>query len=202
MNGVPAKALDLPSPASGPEEDEFEEFLREQREGLLRFLMSRLSSEEDAQDAAQESLVRLARYRDREPPESWRPLLFRIASNVAIDQQRRATTHRAAAHVPYEQVLYAVPDSDPGPEEQLSRRQLIARMWEVVETLPPRCRDIYLLSRVEGLSQRSIAETYGISVKAVEKQMTRALSKLRRALGEWDSGALLQDQDGERNQRP
>src|SRR3546814_17099778 len=71
-------------------------------------------------------------------------------------------------------------------------------MWEVVNALPPRCRDIYLLSRVEGMPQRRIAETYGISVKAVEKQMTRALSTLRRELGEWGADTLLLSQDGER----
>src|SRR3546814_3871686 len=64
-------------------------------------------------------------------------------------------------------------------------------MWEVVNALPPRCRDIYLLSRVEGMPQRRIAETYGISVKAVEKQITRALSTLRRELGEWGADTLL-----------
>src|SRR3546814_2719723 len=100
--------------------------------------------------------------------------------NVAIDQQRIATTHRAAAHVPYDRVLHAVPSGGLAPDERLDRQQLLARMWEVVNALPPRCRDIYLLSRVEGMPQRRIAETYGISVKAVEKQMTRADRKSTR----------------------
>src|SRR3546814_4301510 len=81
-----------------------------------------------SQDAAQESLVRLARYRDKEPPDSWRPLLYRIAVNVAIDQQRIATTHRAAAHVPYDRVLHAVPSGGLAPDERLDRQQLLARM--------------------------------------------------------------------------
>lgn len=198
MNGMPVNALDHPHPLARGERDEFECFLHEQREGLLRFLLSRIPNEEDAQDAVQESLVRLARYRHREPSASWRPLLYRIAANVAIDQQRIATTHRAAAHVPYERVLHAVPSDGLAPDEQLDRQQLLTRMWEVVNALPPRCRDIYLLSRVEGMSQRQIAETYGISVKAVEKQMTRALSTLRRELGEWSADTLLRSQDGER----
>src|SRR3546814_13783505 len=75
-----------------------------------------------------ESLVRLARYRDKEPPDSWRPLLYRIAVNVAIDQQRIATTHRAAAHVPYDRVLHAVPSGGLAPDERLDRQQLLARM--------------------------------------------------------------------------
>src|SRR3546814_20035175 len=100
---------------------------------------------------------------DKEPPDSWRPLLYRIAVNVAIDQQRIATTHRAAAHVPSDRVLHAVPSGGLAPDERLDRQQLLARMWEVVNAMPPRCRDIYLLSPVEGMPQRRIPETYTIS---------------------------------------
>lgn len=198
MNVVPTEALVHLMEETDPLLERFEVFVREQRDGLVRFLCSRLSSEEDAQDAAQESLARLVRYRDTEPPGSWRPLLYRIAVNVALDQQRRAKTHHVAGHVPYEQILYAVPSEDVQPDERLSRQQLVARMWQVVQTLPPRCRDIYVLSRTEGLSQPQIAELYGISVKAVEKQMTRALSTLRRELGDWAPAALLQGQDDKR----
>lgn len=198
MNGIPAEAVDRPQAENASEHGRFERFLREQRGELVRFLCTRLPTEEDAQDAAQESLARLCRYRETEPPRSWRPLLYRIAVNVALDQQRLAKTHRAGGHVSYEQVLYAVPCDGPSPDQQLARQQLVARIWEVVQTLPPRCRDIYVLSRAEGMSQPQIAELYGISVKAVEKQMTRALATLRRELGEWAPLTSLQDQDGER----
>lgn len=192
MNGFPSQVLGHRVAETDPEPPRFEQFLREQRDGLVRFLCTRLPCEEDAQDAAQEALARLVRYRDSEPPGSWRPLLYRIAVNIALDQQRRAKTHHAAGHVPYEQILYAVPSEDAPPDERLSREQLVARMWDVVQTLPPRCRDIYVLSRTEGLSQPQIAELFGISVKAVEKQMTRALSTLRRELGDWAPDASLQ----------
>jgi len=193
MNGNPAETLDCPPADAGPEHDGFERFLLEQREALVRFLSARLGSEEDAQDAVQEACVRLVRYRTTSAREDWRPLLYRIAVNIVTDRRRIATTHRAAAHVPFDGVLYAVPSGDPSPDEHLARRQLVARMWQVVQDLPPRCRDVYVLQRVEGMSQRQIAELYGISVKAVEKQMTRALAALRQELGEWAPATLLQD---------
>lgn len=196
MNGFTSQALSHMVAEPDPRQEQFDQFLREQREELVRFLRTRLSSEEDAQDAAQESFARLVRYRDTEPPRSWRPLLYRIAVNVALDQQRWAKTHRVTGHVSYEQVLYAVPTDDLQPDERLSRQQLVSRLWEVVQTLPPRCRDIYVLSRAEGLSQPQIAELYGISVKAVEKQITRALVTLRRELGDWAPAASLQNQGG------
>lgn len=193
MNGTPAGTLDRPPADTGLESAGFERFLFEQRDALVRFLSARLGNEEDAQDAAQEACARLVRYRTTGASEDWRPLLYRIAVNIVTDRQRTATTRRAAGHVPFERALHALPSEDPSPDEHLARQQLVTRMWRIVQGLPPRCRDIYVLQRVEGMSQRQIAELYGISVKAVEKQMTRALSILRRELGDWAPAALLQD---------
>ncbi len=193
MNGFPGQVLEqLPMTDVGTVSDLFERFLREQREGLVRFLCTRLPSEADAQDAAQESLARLVRYRDAEPPHSWRPLLYRIAVNVALDQQRQAQTRRSDGHVSYDQVLFALPSADPAPDERLARQQMLDRMWAVVQGLPPRCRDVYVLNRTEGMSYPQIADLYGISVKAVEKHITRALSTLRRELGDWAPEACVQ----------
>lgn len=196
MNGFPGQALEAPPTAGARTVSElFERFLHEQREALVRFLSARLPTEADAQDAAQESLARLVRYRDAEPPHSWRPLLYRIAVNVALDQQRLAQTRRSTGHVSYEQVLFALPSADPAPDERLSRQQMLERMWRAVQALPPRCRDVYLLNRAEGMSYPQIADLYGISVKAVEKHITRALVALRRELGDWAPEAFAQGQD-------
>src|SRR3546814_15024981 len=100
MNGIPVEAL-LRSPAQADAaQDRFDCFLREQRDGLVRFLLTRLPNEADAQDAAPESLVRLARYRDKEPPDSWPPPLSRNAVNGTIPPPRLATTHRPPPPAP------------------------------------------------------------------------------------------------------
>src|SRR3546814_7301119 len=69
----------------------FEVFLREQQPALLQFLRLR-TSEEDARDIAQESLARLLRYRDNEPAEAWKPLLYRIARNLLNEQRSEEHT--------------------------------------------------------------------------------------------------------------
>ena len=57
-----------------------------------------------------------------------------------------------------------------------------AAVRRAIDALPPRCREIFLLSREDGLSYGGIATTLGISVKTVETQMGRALKSLRAAL--------------------
>ena len=58
-------------------------------------------------------------------------------------------------------------------------------MREAVDELTPRCREVFELSRVHGLRYAEIAETLGVSVKAVEAQMTKALRTLRARLAPW-----------------
>lgn len=158
-------------------------FLREERDELVGFLRSRTHNEADAQDAAQESLVKLLRYFDTQPPENWRALLYRIATNVAHDQARHGQRHHAGSHVRLEDVEFALSaDSTPVEERTIQHQELIS-IGVVIDTLPPRRREIYLLSRVEGMTNAEIARHCGISIKAVEKHMTLAMAAIRHGLG-------------------
>lgn len=161
----------------------FERFLHEQRDGLIGFLRSRTRSEEDAQDAAQESLVKLLRYRDTEPPENWKALLYRIATNVAHDQARHGQRRHASSHVPLDDVEFVLSSDVTPMDDRLIQHQELARIGVVIDCLPPRRREIYLLSRVEGMKNAEIACHCGISIKAVEKHMTLAMAAVRRGLG-------------------
>lgn len=163
--------------------ERFEAFLRDEREALLKFLRTRLPTDEDAQDAVQESLIRMIRYRDSEPPEAWKRLLYRISVNVANDQHRHARRCHATGHVTVDGALDAASSDDPAHDEQLSQQEELAAVVEVILTLPPRCQEIFLLNRVEGMTYVQVADTCGISLKAVEKHMTRALAALRAQLG-------------------
>lgn len=56
---------------------------------------------------------------------------------------------------------------------------------DAINTLPPKCREIFLLSRNERLSHKEIAKKLGISVNTVETQMSRAIKKLSKLLGDY-----------------
>ncbi len=165
---------------------EFEAFVRGQRETLVGFLRRRLPSEDDAQDIAQESLVRLMRYRGQ-PPEAWTALLYRIALNAINDRARRALTHHDARHVSLDDGMAELMSPEPTQEQRLATQQQLALLQRALLALPTRCREVYLLNRIEGLSYTEIARHCGISVKAVEKHIGKALALLRRSLAATDT---------------
>jgi RNA polymerase sigma-70 factor (ECF subfamily) len=193
MNEETATALTRLEPRSGTGlsgDGKFECFLQHQRRALVSFLRKRVFTEEDAQDAAQESMVRLLNYRDAVEPEAWRPLLYRIAVNVVHDQARRMHSRRFNEHVSYEETLHAVASNEPSHDEQLIRKQMMDRLWQIILALPERTQEIYVLNRVDGMSYQQVARHCGVSVSAVEKHMSRALLALRNGLGEVGADAF------------
>lgn len=167
--------------------DGVDAFVRAEQRDLLNFLRRRTANEEDAQDAVQESLTRWLRYSDTEPREVWKPLLYRIATNIALDLGRGATRRHTAQHVSLDD--YEIPSQAPSQEEAASRAQDLTRIRAAILELPPKCRQVYLLS-LEGWKQSQIAAHCGISVKMVEKHVTKALAAIRRRAGDSSGGAL------------
>jgi RNA polymerase sigma factor (sigma-70 family) len=167
----------MPRSLSGRDDiaETFERFVRDNAPRLARFLARLRVREDDVPDLAQESLARLLRYRDSEPPSAWTALLYRIAINVVRDRARHERHLRPAATEPD-----AIASED-SPEHHATQREALARVRDAILALPPRCRAVYLMHRIDGLSYPEIARRSGISVKAVEKQMSRALRALRDA---------------------
>lgn len=161
-------------------EDDFETFVRAHREPLLGFLRKR-GADEDAGDVLQETLIRLMRYRSQ-PPEQLRPLMYRIGLNVLADRGRRLQSRQADAHVSLDGDFDALPSSELAHEQRIDHQQALQQVRAAILQLPPRCRQVYLLNRIEAMSYPQIARHCDISVKAVEKHVSRALRLLRASL--------------------
>lgn len=176
----------LPRKAAAAElcadEPGFDSFIREQYQGLVSFLRGRTATRQDAEDAAQESLARLLRYRESEPASAWQRLLYRIAINVAHDQHRKGVTHHRSDHVALCEHKLAAPSHSP--EERAAHEQQVMLMRQAIRELPPKCQRVYLLRRGSGMSHAQIAQCCGISVKMVEKHLANAMKLLRRKVGD------------------
>ena len=72
-----------------------------------------------------------------------------------------------------------IPEVD---EETVDTSERDARLWKAIDELPEKCREVFLLSKRDGLSNDEIAQQMGISVKTVKNQMTKAFARLRDTL--------------------
>jgi len=123
----------------------------------------------EAEEVAQEAMLRLWQHAARFDPEQARlsTWLHRIAANLAIDRARRARTAP-----PQEAGL--VPDPTPGPEAALEERQRRDRLTAALEELPPRQRAALALSYDQGLSGAEAAAALSVSTRALEGLLRRA----------------------------
>lgn len=167
----------------------FEAFFHTHQQQLLSFLRRRTGSHEDAQDLVQESYLRMVRFGYTDPPRPepvWRSLLYRTANSLVSNLGREQRSHHAAEHDAFDELELV--SELPSPERQVEARQEFARMLEALHELPPRCRQVFLLHRLHGKSYSEIAVHCDISVKAVEKHISKALAAFRSRVGEspWD----------------
>lgn len=164
----------------------FDAALSEHRDELLQYLRKRLGDRETAADLAQETFSRMMKYRDADDIEDRKLMLFRIANNLILEYHRGRQRHHAVNHVSLEETgpLRA---HEPSVESMADARQAIDTLLKrTITELPPKCRLAFMLSRFDGLSYPQIAERMGVSVKMVEKHITKALLACRAAVGDRD----------------
>lgn len=161
----------------------FEAAFREHHAALIQYLRRRVGNDADARDIAQETYLRVLRYRENQDLDSLKALLFRIATNLVFMRARTARAQRWIDHRAWGDEL-ALPANDPSVEQCVTGEQQLDRLMEAVKSLPPKCQQVFVLSRFHGLSYPEIAARCGISVKMVEKHITKALAICRNGVGD------------------
>jgi RNA polymerase sigma factor (sigma-70 family) len=130
---------------------------------------------DQAEDVVQDSYLRFAQRDAGEirNPESY---LLRVARNLVIDRSRSTVLIEPT---PVDDLL---PSPDPSPERVLLGKEHLRRVMQIADQLPPRCRDVFLLRKVEGWEQHEIAAHLNISVNMVQKHLRKALADISAAL--------------------
>lgn len=159
-----------------------QEIVRRHHGALIKFLRRRLSIAEDAEDVAQEAYIRMMRYEGSSELNSPSAMLFRIAVNVANDHGRTAVARRASHHTAIEETTLA--SESPSAERTVLASQTLDLLLDTIETLPPKCKQVFLLSRASDMTYPEIAAHCGISVKMVEKHISRAIAACLEKVGE------------------
>ncbi len=165
----------------------FEQLVEKYRERVWRLAFHYLRDRDEAWDVAQEAFVRawqaLPAFRGQSAFYTW---LFRIAMNVATDRARqRAARARAfgAEAVPEEEWERTLVDQSDGPEAAAVRAEQRARIQRGLEALSEHHRAIIMLSDLQGLSYREIAEVLDIPMGTVMSRLHNARKRLREILG-------------------
>jgi len=168
-------AHDRPASASAALADLY----RSQRPALLRFI-ARHFNPERAPDLVQQVFAKFLSLptEKRAVIASPAPYLKRSARNVMIDQRKAAQRHGDAQHISDEEVALHAPCQIAA----LEARDMLNRIEVALQKLKPITRDIFLAHRLDGYSYAEIAERTGLSVKTVEKHMSRAIAHIDRIL--------------------
>lgn len=143
---------------------------------LLRFIHRHSRADDDSVDIRQEIYERALKGARHELPQSARAYLFAIARNALIDRARRERVV-SFEHMADLDALTLDPDMF-ATERHFDARDELRRAMEGLERLPPRCREVVRLRKVEGLSIRETADRLGIGHHTVERQLTLGMRAL------------------------
>ncbi len=161
-----------------------ESLFREYRAELLRRMSQMVRSRDTAADLVQETYLRLVRLTDIQSVGHPRALLHRIATNLAIDHLRAGQSGLGQAE-PLDAAL-ELPSPRPTQERELMGKQRLEQYMTVINNLPPRTREAFLLYRVHGCAYLEIAARMNISVSGVDKHIRRAIDQTTRAIAALD----------------
>jgi RNA polymerase sigma factor (sigma-70 family) len=140
---------------------------------VWRFCVRMLSNDEDAGDAAQETLVKVLRSLDRyDPTRPFSTWVFGIARNTCIDEHRRR--RRRAWDEPGELV-----DAGASPLTDADRGQRAALLERALDELPPMYREVLVLYHFEHRKYTEIADILAVPLGTVMNRIFRARKKLR-----------------------
>ena len=147
-------------------------------EGALRRYLARTRAGDDdeIEDLCQEALTRLYVAAEQERPRHAKSFLFTIARRLVIDQVRRAQIVQIDRVADLDSL--SVPVDEVDAERHLSAREELALLQRALGALPPRCRAVMEMRRIQGLTQRQTARRLGISESAVEAHIQRGVRGL------------------------
>lgn len=146
----------------------FDTIFRQYYRPLCLYALHYLRDMDMAEDVVQDCFVRMV---ERGMPENPKPFLYASVRNACVDRLRRQNPF---ASIDPSDLQNTITD-----DEAAERSTREAELWTAIESLPDRCREIFLMSKRDGMTYREIALELSLSEKTVEHQISKALHILR-----------------------
>jgi len=169
----------------------FETLVRRYQRELFGYLRGYLGETEAAEDVFQQTFLQIHLKRDQfEPTRRFRPWLYTIATNLAIDYKRRHKRHRMASldrsHESEDGSTRSMAEDleadEPSPSDQLLMSESNEAVQAAVDSLPEISRQVVLLVYFQGLKYREAAEILDVPVGTVKSRLHGAIKQLAAAL--------------------
>ncbi|MCK0131671.1 RNA polymerase sigma-70 factor [Flavobacteriaceae bacterium F08102] len=146
---------------------------------LCVYANSLINNHIQAEDVVQNVFLRLWEKRDKLSSNFLiKSFLYRAVYNEFIDQYRKTQAVLRIEKVYIDYLNTTILNED----DQEELNETIKKVKEIIKELPPACREIFELSKQQGLTNIEISEYLNISVKSVEAQITRGFSTIRKKL--------------------
>ncbi|HEV3513323.1 MAG TPA: RNA polymerase sigma factor [Candidatus Sulfotelmatobacter sp.] len=160
-----------------------EALVREHSRLVYRIAYAVLRRHHDAEDATQETFVRVLRYSSKlaevEDPKTW---LARIAWRVAVDRAQRRRGTQEVAMDDLGKPIAEVASGNAPADQNLQGAQISAVLDKLIAALPAKLREPLILSTIEEMSPKQVAATLGINEAAVRSRVFRARQILKEKL--------------------
>ncbi len=175
------------------DEEAFRELFEKHARAIVNFSYQFVGSRARAEELTQEVFLQLYRAAPRyEPQARFTTWLYRIATNTCLNEARRPERRFATRPLEHRQdeageraeITFADPDAERG-DDALAGRELEDRIRQVLAELPGQQRAALLMSRVDGMSYREVAEALECSESAVKSLVFRATATMRKQLAEF-----------------
>lgn len=161
------------------------EILPHERE--VRAWLRRTLDPADIEDVVQEAYCQIARLGSVAHIRSGRAYFFTTARNIVLMQLRRARVVRIDSVTEIDNLNIVL--DEPSPERVAGGRRELDRVRRLIEGLPDRCRRIFELRKIEGLSQREVAQKLGVTEHVVENDVGKGLKLILKAIAEGERNA-------------
>jgi len=136
----------------------------------------------EIEDLRQDVFVRIFQTAHRMRPDPVRPYIILTARNLVIDKLRHKRS--VSMEVVSDLEAFSVIDSRPTPEQHVIAQQELIRIQHALNALPTRCREIVVMRKIHGVSQREIAKRMGIKEQTVQTQIVRGMKAISRISAE------------------
>lgn len=165
--------------------EEFSALFNAHFEDLRRYILYRSGNEDAATDIAQETFMRVWEKQMSIDPGKVKGLLFKIAGDLFISQYRKQ-------QVAFNFFQAFQPDNKSiTPEDEINFQELKNAYETALKSMPEKQRTVFLMSRIDELKYKEIADQLGLGIKAIEKRMSQALDHLKIHLKNKIDGLIL-----------